>query len=70
MTPVQFFFFVSERRPDLAVEDRQNLFIFYHQKNIKWFKDRSKDLMSQKLSDLVTVNHFSGSKPKLEAQNL
>jgi len=26
--------------------------------------------MSQNLSDLVTVTHFSGPKPKLEAQNL
>jgi len=25
--------------------------------------------MPQNLSDLVTVNHFSGPKPKLEAQN-
>jgi len=38
---------------------------------MKHFKGRSKVLMSQNISGLVTVNHyFSGPKPKLEAHNL
>jgi len=52
---MQTFFSVSG--PDLAVAD---LIHFLSLKSLKLFKGHSKVLLPQNLSDLITVNHFSG----------
>jgi len=56
-------FFPSTTKTLFSGRGPAKLIQFLSSRNMKQFKGRTKVLMSQNLSGLVTVNHFSGPTP-------